>query len=377
MIYVANLILLFYFSTLKFQFMKSHRIIGLMSGTSLDGLDLAYVHLSHSNTSNWKHELIQAQTIKYPPNLAEKLKNATELSAVNLFLLDKELGRFFADCVNQFIKQHQLQKEEIDALASHGQTIYHQPEKGITVQIGCGATISLKTGLTVVNDFRTKDVILGGQGAPLVPIGDFMLFEDQAESFLNIGGISNISFRKKNKIHAYDVCPGNLALNKLANNKELAYDKNGDLARTGEINFFLLDLLNNLEYYAQEHPKSLGVEWLEQHFYPLIKFDKDIENNLRTVIEHQAYQIGNELNKHDLKSVFITGGGALNGFFVERIKHYFSGDVRIPDRETIEFKEAIIFAFLAALRLEEQSNCISSVTGAERDVCGGTVHQPF
>lgn len=356
--------------------MATYNIIGLMSGTSLDGLDVAYVELTNSDGKAWTYNLKAYQTYAYDEELQRRLSVVTELAAPAIYQLDKELGQSMADSVNTFIRENKLKQEEIDLIASHGHTVFHQPEKGFTVQIGCGSTIALKTGIKVVNDFRTKDVILGGQGAPLVPVGDFLLFGNQAESYLNIGGIANISFRKNGKIQAFDCSPGNLPLNKLAQNKGLTYDKNGELARSGEINFFLLDLLNALPYYKQEGPKSLGIEWLEQDFYPLVKFDRDIENNLRTIIEHEAVQIGAILGKHKLKSVMITGGGALNTFLIERIANYFDGEIILPEREIIEFKEAIVFAFLGALYLEGQPNCLHEVTGASRDVCGGVLHLP-
>ncbi len=355
--------------------MTTYNIISLMSGTSLDGLDIAYVQISRNNENSWSFDLRIAETMEYSDEMIESLSISTELSAPALFQLDKVLGQTMGEAVNRFISKNKISKSEIQLIASHGHTVYHQPEKGFTVQIGCGSAMALKTGISVVNDFRTKDVILGGQGAPLVPIGDFELFKNEADAFLNIGGISNISFKSKGKIIAFDCCPGNLPLNKLAQNKGLNYDKNGDLARAGEINFFLLDLLNGLPFYQLTGPKSLGTEWLEQYFYPLVKFDRDIENNLRTIIEHEAYQIGQVLNRHEIESVMITGGGAFNQFLVERIQHYYKGKVVLPAKETIEFKEAIIFAFLGALYLEKTPNCLSEVTGASQDVCGGVFHR--
>ena len=356
--------------------MITYNIIGLMSGTSLDGLDVALVRLHRHENNTWTYELVQAETFSYQPDLIEKLSISTQLTAIQLFKLDKELGKSKGEFVNIFIQKHQIEKNTIDYIASHGHTVYHQPENGFTVQIGCGTTIAAISGIKVINDFRTKDVIHGGQGAPLVPIGDFELFNSEAESFLNIGGISNVSFKKNGKITAFDCSPGNLPLNKLAQNKGLTYDKDGVLAKSGEINFFLLDLLNNLPYYTQNGPKSLGTEWLESEFYPLIKFDRDIENNLRTIIEHEAIQISNILNKNELKSVFITGGGALNNFLIERIGHYFEGKIILPERKIIEFKEAIVFAFLGALYAENIPNCLRDVTGADENVCGGVLHLP-
>ena len=193
---------------------------------------------------------------------------------------------------------------------------------------------------------------------------------------MNIGGFCNISFKSNDNVKAYDICPGNIPLNKLANNKGLSYDKNGEIAKKGEINFFLLDLLNELEFYSQNSPKSLGIEWLENDFYPLIKFDKDIENNLRTIIEHLAIQISKELNNNNIQSVFITGGGAHNLFLIDRIRHYFKGKIIIPTATIIDFKEALIFAYLGLLRIKNIPNCISSVTGAKKDVVGGIIHLP-
>jgi anhydro-N-acetylmuramic acid kinase len=355
--------------------MESYNIISLMSGTSLDGIDIAFVKINHEKRNQWSFDLIKAETVEYSEELKENLRISTEISAPALFHLDKVLGQVMGEAINQFIVKNKILKEDVHIIASHGHTVYHQPEKGFTVQIGCGSTMALKTGISVVNDFRTKDVILGGQGAPLVPIGDFKLFKNQADAFLNIGGITNISFKKDGKIAAFDCSPGNLPLNKLAQNKGLNYDKNGELARSGEINFFLLDILNELPYYQLTGPKSLGTEWLERYFYPLVKFDRDIENNLRTVIEHEAFQIGQVLNTAEIKSVMITGGGAFNKFLVERIQHYYKGKVALPEKEVIEFKEAIIFAFLGALYLEKLPNCLSEVTGASRDVCGGVFHR--
>lgn len=217
--------------------------------------------------------------------------------------------------------------------------------------------------------------MFGGQGAPLVPIGDFYLFGEQADGFINLGGFANISFKSNNEIIAFDICPANLPLNKLARNKGFEYDKNGDLARKGELNFFLLDLLNSLDYYEQASPKSLGVEWLEQYFYPLLKFDKDIENNMATVVEHVAIQLSNVCNSNQLKKVMITGGGAKNSFLIERFKKYFEGEVIQVSEEVIEFKEALIFGLLGALRLNNEVNCLKSVTGALKNVSGGVIHQ--
>ncbi|MEY3424726.1 MAG: hypothetical protein RL265_931 [Bacteroidota bacterium] len=354
--------------------MRKLEIIGLMSGTSLDGVDLAHVEFELSDNQAHTFRLLHSETYQFYPEILEKLIDAPNYSVPAMCMLNKELGHFFADCVNNFIQKNNIQKKSIAAIASHGQTILHQPGNGFTLQIGCGSTIAYATGISVVNDFRTRDIIAGGQGAPLVPIGDFGLFGGLAESFLNIGGFSNVSFKKDNAILAFDICPGNLPLNKLALSKGLKFDKNGEIAASGEINFFLLDLLNSLEYYSLSGPKSLGTEWMEEYFYPLLKFDKEIENNLRTVVEHIAIQISQKLNENNLKSVFITGGGGKNNFLIERITHYFNGEVVLPGTELIDFKEAIVFAYLGALYLEKIPNALASVTGAEKNTICGVLH---
>lgn len=356
--------------------MSNYEIIGLMSGTSMDGLDIAHVRFDFNPDSNDSFELLNTDTVPIPDELLQKLMDAPNYSATQLLMLDKEFGRFLADSVTKLIDQKKIVKNSINAIASHGQTILHQPNNGFTLQIGCGSTLSYLTDINVINDFRTKDIVAGGQGAPLVPIGDFGLFSDLAEGFLNIGGFANVSFKKDDTIVAYDICPGNLPLNKLAHAKNLAYDKNGELAKSGEINFFLLDLLNSLDYYLLDGPKSLGTEWIEEFYYPLLKFDKEIENNLRTVVEHTAIQISNVLNSAHLNSVLVTGGGAKNGFLVERIQHYFNGELILPEQKIIDFKEAIVFAYLGALYLDKRPNALSSVTGAQKNTIGGVFHLP-
>ncbi len=347
-----------------------------MSGTSLDGLDIAHVRFELNDDHKDSFELLHCETYPFASELKQKLNDAPNYSVQSLCMLDKEFGKFMAKCVVDFIEKYELTQHRIDAIASHGQTILHQPQHGFTLQIGCGTTLSHHTKIKVVNDFRTRDVVANGQGAPLVPIGDFGLFHTQADSFLNIGGFSNLSYQSGNEIIAFDICPGNLPLNKLAQSKNLAFDKNGDLANSGEINFFLLDLLNSLSYYQSNGPKSLGTEWLDEQFYPLLKFDKEIENNLRTVVEHIAYQIGLQLNRSAKQSVLVTGGGAKNKLLISRIEHYYQGEIIIPEERLIDFKEAIVFAYLGALYLANRPNALASVTGSKHDTICGVLHIP-
>jgi len=356
--------------------MRNYEIIGLMSGTSMDGLDIAHLKFELNPENKWDFTLINSETAEYSSEFLKKLSNATQLNVPDFLQLDKEIGKVFGEMVNNFIVKNNIDTTLINAIASHGHTTFHQPENGFTSQIGCGSTIAFITNIPVINDFRTKDVIAGGQGAPLVPIGDLLLFQNQADSFLNLGGIANISFLKDTKMIAFDICPANLPLNKLVVNLGFTYDKNGEIAEKGKVELDLLKQLNALPYYTQNYPKSLGTEWLETYFNPLIHFDSNIENTLATVVEHEAIQIANVLNENNLTSVFITGGGAKNSFIIKRIKFYFKGEIIIPSTNSIDFKEAIIFAFLGALYLEKTPNTISSVTGAYRNVVGGVYHIP-
>ena len=356
--------------------MGSYTIIGLMSGTSMDGLDLAHVRFTLCENDRWEFTVNQTETYKYPKRVLEKLQNVIKFSPQELLHLDKELGLLFSDRINAFIASNNIDKELVDAIASHGHTVFHQPENGFSHQIGCGETMSLRTGIPVINDFRQKDIAAGGQGAPLVPIGDKLLFSDLAEAFLNIGGISNICFPGE-LTAAFDVCPGNLPMNRIANNLGLEYDAEGLIAKSGSVDSVVLEQLNNLKFYNASPPKSLGVEWLIEHLYPIIDSIKEEKSALRTYVEHIAIQIANELNSANKKSVMITGGGAFNAFLIERIQSHYLGNIILPDAQLINFKEAIVFGFLGALYLSGRPNTLSTVTGAKYDTMGGVLHTPF
>lgn len=347
-----------------------------MSGTSLDGLDVSYVSFTFGSTGETFH-LIEAETYPIPPQITERINQFEQLNLAEIHQLEKELGQFYASCVNQFIANYRINTDEVDAVACHGQTVLHQPEHGFTVQLGCGTTLAYLTGIKVINDFRTKDILAGGQGAPLVPIGDYGLFSELAESFLNIGGFCNITFKEHEKIIAFDCCPGNLPLNEIAKQIGLSYDPNGENAKKGTIHEQLLNQLNQLNYYTISPPKSLGTEWLNNEFYPVLySVDLAPEDYLATLVEHIAYQLGQILQNKNLKTVLITGGGAHNLFLLERLNAYFDGEIIIPDNTLIDFKESIIFAYLGALYLENRPNTIHSVTGASKDQCCGVLHNP-
>ena len=354
--------------------MSSYNLIGLMSGTSMDGLDIVEVEFQKAENNDWGFSVKNSLTVKYTESILFKLNSSKQLTAIELLLLDKELGRFFSSSVNHFIQSFKIDKNTIDAIASHGHTIFHQPEKGFTHQIGCGDTLAFNTGINVINDFRQKDVVAGGQGAPLVPIGDKLLFYNEANAFLNIGGFANICI-PGNSTKAFDICPGNLPLNYLAQKMMKEYDKDGEMAKQGKLNTSLLDQLDKLDYYKKEGPKSLGTEWLENSFLPLIQSEDNIFDTLNSVTEHIAMKIAEQLITSKCESVYITGGGTRNSYLIERIKTHYKGVINIPSDTIIDFKEAIIFAFLGALFLNDEPNCLSSVTGASRDTTGGVFHK--
>ena len=353
--------------------MSSYRILGLMSGTSLDGLDIADVLLTKDNSLIWKYQLLNAKTISYPPALIERLANAVNYSALEITQLSHDLGLYFGLKVNDFIQEYGINKSDIDAISSHGHTVFHQPKNGITLQIGNGPELALATGIKTICDFRVRDVLLGGNGAPLVPVGDQLLFSSEAESFLNLGGFSNISFSKNDVVCAFDICPVNVVLNKLSEQVGKKYDAFGALGRIGEIDLKALEELNNLPFYKEKAPKSLGVEWVSEFIHPILKDDLSL---ITTYYEHIAIQISTILNEHNLNSVFITGGGAKNSFLIERIKLHYKGKIIIPNEMIIDFKEAIVFSLLGALRLSNEINVWCAVTGARKDSVSGVIHNP-
>jgi anhydro-N-acetylmuramic acid kinase len=354
--------------------------IGVMSGTSVDGLDMVAVKF-HNDISQWQYEVIKAVSIDYPTDLKNRLINCIHVSGEELVYLDLELGIYIGMRVSEFLKDLNI---KVDLIASHGHTVFHQPENGMTKQIGDGQSILSETGILTVNDFRTMDVIKGGQGAPLVPIGDQYLFPE-FEVCLNIGGFSNISYSDKNGNRlAFDTGPANLLLNYLARKLGYNYDSNGDIARKGKLIKKLYDQLNELTYYELSPPKSLGLEWVKEKILPELENDQDkIEDLMHTCVKHISFHINQAIIKEaasqqtQLKNlnILVTGGGTYNQFLIESLKQdHKELNFVLPSKETIDFKEAIIFAFLGVLRLNKQINVINSVTGAEVDSIGGTIH---
>ncbi|WP_404812225.1 anhydro-N-acetylmuramic acid kinase [Capnocytophaga canimorsus] len=358
--------------------MKGYKIIGLMSGTSLDGLDIAFCHFKKEN-EQWFFDIEAAKSISYDQNMRESLKNAVHLSTEQLLRLHNQYGKWLGEQTQLFISEKKINPQ---AIASHGHTVFHQPQNGFTLQIGSGQHLSNVVQLPVICDFRVGDVALGGQGAPLVPIGDQLLFAE-FDFCLNLGGISNISFEKEGKRIAYDIGIANMILNHLCRKIGKNYDHNGNLAKNGKLLPKLLERLNKLPYYQTDYPKSTGFEWFSKEILPIVEsIDAKVEDLLYTAVYHICEQIKINVEKHlspfKKQKLLITGGGALNTFLIETLKEKLDKQIEIivPEKQIIEFKEALIFAFMGVLRLENQINILSSVTGARKDSCGGVLFLP-
>ena len=348
-----------------------YNVIGVMSGTSLDGVDLAHIKFRQNN-NKWTFEIIESETIGYSQNWINHLKLAVDYSETALNKLNKEYTELLATVIATFIEKHKI--DNLDAICSHGHTILHQPEKGLTLQIGNLPEISSLIQQTVVCDFRVQDVKLGGQGAPLVPIGDRILFSEY-DYCMNLGGFSNISFEQNDQRIAFDISPVNTVLNYYANQLGLNYDDKGKISRSGKINQGLLDKLNDLDFYQQKHPKSLGFEFVKEIILPLIEsFEITVEDKLCTFTEHVALQTAMSLpNKKG--TILITGGGAYNDFLIECIHYYLPKmEIVIPSAKILEFKEALIFALLGILKLRGEINVLTSVTGSKIDHSSGKIY---
>ena len=343
-----------------------------MSGTSLDGIDVA--HCTFSYEDGWKFELLEAETYPYSAAWVQKLKNLVVFSPEELLQLDQEYTNYLADVIQQFIYKQGL--TNLDAVCSHGHTALHQPHEGLTYQIGNLPKLAEMLNQTLVCDFRVEDVDLGGQGAPLVPIGDQLLFP-QYDYCLNLGGFANISTEIDQLRIAYDICPTNIVLNHYVANLNLDYDKDGDIARSGVVHEELLQQLNNLSFYRAPYPKSLGLEWVKAEVFPIIdSFQISVKDILRTYVEHIAIQIGKVVQGTEDTSMLVTGGGAFNTFLMSRFEDHMKLNIVLPETSVIDYKEALIFAFLGVLKLRNENNCLSSVTGAKNDHSSGRIYYP-
>ncbi len=351
-------------------------VIGLMSGTSLDGLDIAHCTF-WKEAGQWQFSINQTTTIGYPSAWENRLKTCMQSSALELAFTDVELGHWMGRQVAGFMKEHALTAHFV---SSHGHTVFHQPSRLLTLQIGKGSAIAAETGLPVVNDFRAADVALGGQGAPLVPIGDELLFSGY-DVCLNLGGFANLSAHFQGKRIAFDVGPCNLVLNSLAMRSGNAYDQGGTMARSGKLIPQVLESLNRLSYYQQPFPKSLGKEWADAEVFPLLPERFASEDLLHTMVVHIAMQLSAAIaplvQGKSNANVLVTGGGAFNTFLLEQCRQQFSAvRFEVPSEKLVSFKEALVFAFLGLLRWKEENNCLRSVTGARHDHSGGSIWKP-
>lgn len=346
--------------------MKFHSI-GLMSGTSLDGLDICYVQFKKNDNKQWNFEILKAETSHYSPIWEQKLRKSYSLSGSELMELNSEYGFYLGNEVASFIKKNKI--SDVDVISSHGHTVFHQPNKKFTTQIGDGRAIKLLNKIPVVYDFRTQDVLMGGNGAPLVPIGDSLLFSNH-DACLNLGGFSNISFDKNGKRLAFDICPVNIVLNKFAEKLGKKYDENGKVAKSGKVHKEVLNKLNNLDFYRFKSPKSLGVEWVNERIFPILE-DISTEVALATFTHHAAEKIAEIANQFKLKNMFVTGGGVFNTFLIDLIKSKTCTEIIIPEKNIIDFKEALIFALMGVLRINNENNVLASSTGSSEDHCSG------
>ena len=359
-----------------------YRAIGLMSGSSLDGLDIAFVQLQSSG-GKWTYEIIKAACIPYSDEWVARLGNATNLNARDYLLLHTAYGHYIGKTVQSFIMDNGFQYQ-VQLVSSHGHTTFHMPSDRMTGQLGDGAAIAAETGINTVTDLRAMDIALGGEGAPIVPIGEKILLSEY-DFCLNLGGIANISLNDPDQNVAFDVSPANRVLNMVINGIGKAYDEDGKLARSGKVNEALLSKLNALEYYSKPYPKSLANDFGTDEVYPIVKSARlSTEDALRTYVEHIAMQIKQSAasllpkakNKNGDLTLLATGGGAMNGFMTQRLQELLQPlniTVVIPDENLIQYKEAVVMALMGVLRWREENNVLASVTGASRNSIGGAV----
>jgi anhydro-N-acetylmuramic acid kinase len=368
-----------------------YKVIGMMSGSSLDGLDIVYAHF-HETAAGWTYEIHHSACHKYSEIWTERLRNATNLTALEYQRLHVAYGHLLGEEVNRFIANHDL-AYQVQLIASHGHTSFHDPKNKMTAQLGDGASIAADTGIHVINELRAMDMALGGQGAPIVPIGELKLLGDH-DFFLNLGGIANISARlmresatsnEEGRFVAFDICPANRVLNLLTRELGPEFDEDGRIAASGSVNNELLERLNEFSYYDQSYPKSLANEFGTEQLYPLIHaFPDKPENKICTYVEHICFQVANSIKAIRKKEyitvaegkLLVTGGGAHNGYMISRLRDQLAQlniTLAVPEDSLIDFKEALVMAFMGLLRWREEVNVLSSVTGATRDSTGGTI----
>jgi anhydro-N-acetylmuramic acid kinase len=353
-----------------------YKVIGLMSGSSLDGLDIAYVHLQ-VNAGKWEFSLVATTTYPYTDEWRKKLAEAPRLSAMEYQLLHTDYGHYLGEQVNRFIEEHRLHYQ-VQLIASHGHTSFHLPARKMTAQLGDGAALAAETSINVVSDLRAMDLALGGQGAPIVPIGEKLLLPGYG-FFLNLGGIANLSSHVAGTFVAFDVCPSGRVLDSLAGLAGKKYDEGGTLTSSGKTDEGLLQRLNALAYYGMPYPKSLANDFGTDIVYPMIlEAGLSPADALRTYTEHICVQIRNSIEGFGSGGgrLLATGGGAHNRYLIARLQELLEPmqiEVVVPDKELVDNKEALVMALIGVLRWREERNVLASVTGASRDSIGGAV----
>ena len=360
--------------------MKRWHGIGMMSGTSLDGVDLAYCEFSLDD-GEWSYRLLRAETIPLSEKWKARLAHLDQVDARTYARTHVYWGRELGLMARFFISRYGLDPQFV---ACHGQTIFHEPDKNYTAQIGDGETMVAFLNCPLVTNLRNKDVALGGQGAPLVPFGERMLWPE-AKWFLNLGGIANLSRISANGDSlAYDVTAANMALNWLARNLDPPryFDRDGEVAASGSLDPELLARLNGLPYFDAPPPKSLGTEWFEAAVLPLLRDDSiPVADRMHTYVHHLTGQVARDMERFGAQggALLVTGGGAHNTFLMQELRTALSPlGVEVPhlEAEVIDQKEAIVFAFLGLQVLLGQTNTLAGVTGASQTVTGGSIHLP-
>lgn len=355
--------------------MKTYHAVGLMSGSSLDGLDIALVKFTEAG-GRWHYEWLATECMEYPQEWRDALIGAKHLSVPQIFRLHTDYGRYTGTAVRSFLNNLNL-AQQTDVIASHGHTVFHDPSSHTTCQIGDGASIAAITRLPVVSDLRSMDMAFGGQGAPIVPVGEQLLFPDY-QYWLNLGGIANITHRKDDAWQAFDICACNQVLNTLAGEASLSFDDGGLIASGGQVVPELLLSLNGDEYFGRPAPKSLDNGFSAARILPLIAASGlSLPDRLRTAVEHMAIQIATTVVASGKRQrLLATGGGALNIFLISRLKDHLAEkntEVVVPDLQTVQFKEALIMALLGVLRLRHQATTLQTATGATEASVGGAL----
>jgi anhydro-N-acetylmuramic acid kinase len=350
---------------------SSYSVLGVMSGTSLDGIDVAHIHFSKEG--QWNFSIQAAQTFPYTSEWKDVLSSLHLASEKELDIQNIRYTALLGQTILGFIQSHEI--SNLDAVCSHGHTILHEPSRGVTLQIGNLKDLATHLNQVVVCDFRSQDVAMGGQGAPLVPIGDTLLFSEY-DACLNLGGFANASYSQNEKVIAYDLCAVNTVLNFLAEKRGLPYDNKGQLAQSGTLVSEFYSDLEALNFYKKASPKSLGIEWVHATIYPLL--DKYKQHSLENLIHTYTFHVIEEIGRNFTagQSVLVTGGGAKNTYLIQLLQDQCNAFFHIPEERVVDFKEALVFGFLGILRLRHEVNCLASVTGASKNHSSGIIFYP-